>query len=471
MPKKRTTNRDHAKRQQRPMMEEEVIAAQLEQLVTPAVLAQEKYYRQLGMRDRILNLPLMVAAVLTLIWRDVAGVRELSRILAREGCLWCEPTQVSQQALSQRFLTFPAAIFERVFQELLPQFEQKWHSRNKRPLPSSIQFARTKFARIWASDGSTLEAVFKKLDSLAEVPKNQLAGKIGVVIDLVTRLPVEIWFQEKATASDMQFESDILKLVKPQTLILLDRGFCHYLFWQQLIERNVHVITRLNNKASFTVESAFTNSYSIRDRIVTMGAGNKTTPCITMRLVEIKMGKAWYSYATFSGEASPEKLAYLTSVLDPLILPPYVVADLYGRRWRIEEAFNIVKRLLGLSYIWTGSLNGIKLQLWGTWLFYIVLVDLGDAIADELSLPFDRISLEMIYRGLYHFYVAHHKGLATDPIKYFAAPKNRDLGIIKSIRKPVKKLIIDPFPDQASREGSFFFEPSAPPGLTTALAP
>ena len=284
MPKKRTTNRDHAclvrfhgeetsperirKRQQRPMMEDEVVAAQLEQLVTPAVLAQEKYYRQLGMRDRILNLPLMVAAVLTLIWRDVAGVRELSRILAREGLLWCEPTQVrwagdpssSQQALSQRFLTFPAKIFERVFKELLPEFERKWHSRNKRPLPESIQFAQTKFARIWASDGSTLEAVFKKLDSLAEVPKNQLAGKIGVVIDLVTRLPVEIWFQEKATASDMKFESDILNLVKPQTLILLDRGFCHYQFWQQLIEGDVHLITRLNNKASFTVERVFTNS-------------------------------------------------------------------------------------------------------------------------------------------------------------------------------------------------------------------
>jgi IS4 transposase len=457
MPRKRTTNRDHAKRQQRPMMEDEAIAAQLEQLVRPAVVAQEKYYRQLGMRDRILNLPLMVAAVLTLIWRDVAGVRELSRILAREGFLWCEPTQVSQQALSQRFLTFPAEIFERIFRELLPEFEQKWHSRNKRPLPESIQFARTKFERIWASDGSTLEAIFKKLDSLAEVPKNQLAGKIGVVIDLVTRLPVEIWFQENAKASDMRFESDILNLVKPQTLILLDRGFCHYQFWQQLIERNVHLITRLNNKASFTVGRLFTNSYSIRDRIVTMGAGTKTIPCITMRLVEIRMGKTWYSY--------------LTSVLDPLILPPYVVADLYGKRWRIEEAFNTVKRLLGLSYIWTGSLNGIKLQLWGTWLFYAVLVDLGDAIADEVSLPFDRISLEMIYRGLYHFYVAHHKGLATDPIKYFAATENRDLGVVKSLRKPFKKLIIDPFPERASREGPFFFEPSAQTCLITALAP
>ena len=145
----------------------------------------------------------------------------------------------------------------------------------------------------------------------------------------------------------MRFESDILNLVKPQTLMLLDRGFYHYQFWQQLIDRNVYVITRLNNKASFTVEQVFTNSYSIRDRIVKMGAGNKTVPCITMRLVEIKVGKAWYSY--------------LTSVLDPLILPPYVVADLYSRRWRIEEAFNTVKRLLGLSYIWTGSLNGIKL--------------------------------------------------------------------------------------------------------------
>ena len=152
MPRTRKTNRDHAQRQQRPMMEDEVIAAQLEQLVTPALIAQEKYYRTLGMRDRILNLPLMVAAVLTLLWRDVAGVTELTRMLAREGFLWCSPTKVTQQALSQRFLTFPAQIFERIFKGLLPEFERKWHRRKQRPLPESIQFACTKFAKIWACD-------------------------------------------------------------------------------------------------------------------------------------------------------------------------------------------------------------------------------------------------------------------------------------------------------------------------------
>ncbi len=80
------------------MVEDEVIANQLEALLTPAITNQENYYRQLGLRDRILNLPLMVAAVLTLLWRDVPGVTELTRLLAREGVLWCNPTQISRTA-------------------------------------------------------------------------------------------------------------------------------------------------------------------------------------------------------------------------------------------------------------------------------------------------------------------------------------------------------------------------------------
>ena len=446
-------NRDHARPQQRPMVEEEVIAAQLDALVTPAITAQENYYRQLGMRDRILNLPFMVAAVLTLLWRDVASVREMTRMLGREGFLWCLPTQVTQQAISQRFLTFPAELFERVFKELLPEFRKRWLGRTKRPLPDSIQFASGKFERIWACDGSTLEAIFRKLNSLEDVPIGKLAGKMGVVIDLITRLPVAIWFRENPKASDVNFESDILNIITSKTLILLDRGFYHFQFWHQLVEKDVHFITRLKKGASLQIKQIFTDSYSIRDRLVQMGSGTQKTPFITVRLVEIRSSKTWHSY--------------LTSVIDPLILPPYVVADLYGKRWRIEEAFNTVKRLLGLSYLWTGSINGIQLQLWGTWLFYAVLVDLGDAIADELALPFDRISLEMTYRGLYHFYVAHQKGLATDPVLYFAAKENQDLGIVKTVRKPNVKLIIAPFPESTNRHIDFFFERSPQVRLTT----
>jgi hypothetical protein len=75
----------------------------------------------------------MVAAVLTLLWRQVPGVQELTRILAREDLLWCRATKVTQQALSARFLTFPAELFERVFKDLLPQLQQNWQQRDKRP--------------------------------------------------------------------------------------------------------------------------------------------------------------------------------------------------------------------------------------------------------------------------------------------------------------------------------------------------
>ncbi len=137
---------------------------------------------------------------------------------------------------------------------------------------------------------------------------------------------------------------------------------------------------------------------------------------------------------------------------------------------RIEDAFNTVKRLLGLSYLWTGSINGIKLQIWATWLFYAVLVDLGDAVADEIALPNDRISLEMIYRGLYYFHGASCRGEASDPVKYFANPDNQKcLGIVKRQRKPNKKLIIAPFPAKQRGEDSFFFQSSPKSTLTSCF--
>ena len=107
----------------------------------------------------------MVAAVLTLLWREVAGVTELTRMLVREGFLWCRPTTVTQQAMSQRFLSFPASLFEGVFKNLLPNLRTAWYQRNQRHLPESIQFALTKFSRIWIVDSSTLEALFCKLKS------------------------------------------------------------------------------------------------------------------------------------------------------------------------------------------------------------------------------------------------------------------------------------------------------------------
>jgi hypothetical protein len=111
----KSINRYHATNKNRPQRENEAITSRLENLLTPAIAAQKSYYRQLELRDRILNLPLMVAALLKLLWREVAGVKELTRLLNREGFFGCDPKKVKQQALSQIFLTFSAVLFELIF--------------------------------------------------------------------------------------------------------------------------------------------------------------------------------------------------------------------------------------------------------------------------------------------------------------------------------------------------------------------
>src|SRR5215203_7181245 len=90
------------------------------------------------------------------------------------------------------------------------------------------------------------------------------------------------------------------------------------------------------------------------------------------------------------------------------------------QRWRIEDAFNIVKRLLGLAYFWVGSMNGVMVQVWATWLLYAVLVDLTDAVAEDLKKGVDELSMEMVYRGLYHYTQAYHRGEADDVVMYLA---------------------------------------------------
>ena len=82
----------------------------------------------------------------------------------------------------------------------------------------------------------------------------------------------------------------------------------------------------------------------------------------------------------------------------------------------------------------------------------------GVVLKNRHKKAFEQISLEMIYRGLYHFNVAYNKGKATDPIQYFSDPNNQDLGIVKRKRKPNIKLIVAPFPDRQRGQDNFFLE-------------
>ncbi|NEQ83535.1 MAG: hypothetical protein F6K26_26050 [Moorea sp. SIO2I5] len=89
-------------------------------------------------------------------------------------------------------------------------------------------------------DASTLEALFRKLKSLEAVPLGQLGGRICAVIDLETRFPVETWFEAHPYTHESNFLPRLLKLIPASTLLIIDRGFWNFRFFEQIIMANSH---------------------------------------------------------------------------------------------------------------------------------------------------------------------------------------------------------------------------------------
>jgi hypothetical protein len=400
------------------------ISQRLTEIIQPATLAQVTHYHDLGLRERTLNLPVMVALVLSMIWRQISGVNELVRLLRAEGLLWATPQGISQQAVSERLRTLPAELFLRLLLVILPQLQERWQAR-QRPVPPEIAWAQRHYRQVLIQDGSTLDALLRKVGLLREADTPPLAGRMTALLDLASRLPCQVWYEEDAQAHDQRCWPQLLAALAAGSLVIFDLGYTNFKVFAQLTAAQVTWLTRAKSNLAYEVERDLQRCAAVHEALVWIGPSDARQ---LVRLISVLYHGTWYRY--------------LTNELDRERLPaPYAVA-LYWQRWRIEDAYALVKRLLGLAYFWVGAQNGVALQLWATWLLYAILVDLTDAVAEALNRPLAAISLEMVYRSLYFFTQAYHRGEATDPVAYLA--QNADwLGILKRPRPPSPLTLLD----------------------------
>ncbi len=397
------------------------IAQRLTEVVHPATLAQIDAFHKLGLRERLLTLPIMMAFVVSLIWRQIGSVCEAVRVLQREGMRWCTPLSVSQQAVEQRRNALPAELIHAVLHDILPQMQQRWHERD-RPLPPELAWAQQHYSAVLALDGATLDQLLRPCGLLREGSGPVLAGRIAALLDVCSQLPRTLWYEEDRQAHDQRFWERTIDWLEAGTLLLIDLGFTNYAIFDQVTTARVTFITRLKRNAHSEVVQVLQRSATLHDEVVRLGSGSGacTHP---MRVIAVLYHGKWYRY--------------LTNETDPTRLPAAYVVALSWQRWRIEEALHVVKRLLGLAYFWAGSINAMQMQLWATWIVYAVLIDLTDAVAEELRQPVAALSVEMVYRGLYHFTQARQRGEADDVVAYLAAHA-KSLGILKRQRRSPK---------------------------------
>jgi len=429
--KKKTSSVRHTRaiqrdRSKRPVVDapDEQLSQRLHDIVHPSTLSQVAHFHQQGLRERTLTLPIMVACLLSMVWRQIAGVSELARLMQSEALLWSQPVKVSQQALSERLGSLPSDLFSLILVDVLPTLQQRWQSR-QRPIAPELQWAQQHYTQIVSVDGSSLDALIRKVGLLKDLDNNPLAGKMTALLDICSRLPLHVWYEANPLAHDQSFWSQIQSVLQPGMLLLIDMGYINFAVFHQFSVDGIRFITRAKKNLSYQVDQVLQSRATVHDRVVWIGHDHTRQQ---VRLIEVLYKGTWYRY--------------LCNELDPLKLPVAYVVALYWQRWRIEDAFNIVKRLLGLAYFWSGSQNAVNLQLWSTWLLYGVLIDLTDEVAQALHRPFAAISMEMVYRSLYYFTKAHECG-DTDNLVTYLADNTKLLAIVK--RKPPPDKLRDIF--------------------------
>src|SRR2546423_1699263 len=118
MAHKPTRSRPHAEfrhRSQIPMPAVEEVEQRLMDVLSPSLLAPRQLerrdprppHRLIRMRQRLLTLPVIVAIMVSLVWRRVPSIAEVQKVLAREGLLGIAPLPGRPPAITQRPALLP----------------------------------------------------------------------------------------------------------------------------------------------------------------------------------------------------------------------------------------------------------------------------------------------------------------------------------------------------------------------------
>src|SRR5919109_2675416 len=233
MAHKHTSPRPHAEfrhRSQIPMPAVAEVEQHLAAVLSPSLLAPHQLerrdprqpHRVIRMRERLLTVPVMVALIVSRVWRRMPAVAEVHKVLAREGLLWVAPLRVSPQAMTKRLDALPAAVMGQLFPEVCA----------RRPAQAPPGLPHPSWAPGWAHfsrlamvDGSTLEALRQKTEALRQRAGVVLGGKRMVMVAAFSHRPLWQLYTEDAAANDKRFATETLAALPVGGLLVFDLGF------------------------------------------------------------------------------------------------------------------------------------------------------------------------------------------------------------------------------------------------------
>ena len=282
-------------------------------------------------RNRILPFKLLVVFMLRKLYKNLAlEISEFFRELA------APKLSLSKSA----FVQARKKVSPLFFRDLLHKFNQEFYTDNDE------RVKKLKAMRILAVDGSTLDLPYSK--ELAEVygtHSNQykevryIKGRVSVMYDLLGGMILDGVLQPFAQGEPSAALKH-LDYADKDDLLVYDRSYASFPMLFEHRQRNLQVLMRLKLSFSSQVETFAQGAEN--DVVVEMKPGKNTSikgsaygrnTSIQVRLVKFTLE---------NGEVA----LLLTTLLDKQAFPLAFLKEVYGMRWGVETAYDVLKNVL-----------------------------------------------------------------------------------------------------------------------------
>ncbi len=303
----------------------------------------------------------------------------------------------------------PADLFQDLYHSIYDQFYGR--------LPDSVRGSKL-LERLFIIDSTIVtlfSTVMQSTGTFGLNGKKKGGIKANVLMRAVHNLPCFVRLSE-GKRSDKKFLSEVT--LPEGSIVVMDKGYNSYHQFMQWTLAGISWVTRLNNKAVYTIVSSRPLSES------QLNAGVKSD-------YEIELGNPRTASTTplqkarliiFHDKDAGRDFQFLTN---NFAFGGSTIADIYKKRWQIEMVFKRVKQNFQLHYFLGDNENAIRIQLWCT-----LIADLLIKIIKDKSDKKRRWSMANL-TGL----VRLHLGTYIDLFKFLAAPEKALINYVDPVDK------------------------------------
>lgn len=236
----------------------------------------------------------------------------------------------------------PWQLFEGVFHELLGRCQSLAHGRRK-----------FRFKNKLVSLDSTVIDLCMSLFDWAKFKRTKGAIKLHLLLEHDGYLPSMAVITDGRT-SDIQVARGLR--FEPGTVLVLDRGYVDYSWFDQLTRQGVFFVTRLKHNAVYDLVEA---------RPIPAKGRFLSDDLIRLKGVEAELRRVVLY--------DPEKDDTLVFLTNHPTFGPTTVAAIYKDRWQVELFFKAIKQNLKLKTFVGTSANAVKVQVWTALIAVLIL--------------------------------------------------------------------------------------------------